>query len=131
MNQSIPKKIVGQSGDDGNPFLRTKRIYIQLSPEEKQAIALTAKVEGFNSMAQFVRQMALSMGAVDNPVALKRHYLECEFQLSKLGNNVNQIARRANSQSELDQAILSQLVSIEQDATLLLVEARRKVDTKQ
>jgi Bacterial mobilisation protein (MobC) len=131
MNQSIPKKILGQSGDDGNLFLRTKRIYIQLSPEEKQAIALTAKVGGFNSVAQYVRQMALSIGAVDNPVTLKRHYLECEFQLSKLGNNLNQIARRANSQSQLDQEILSQLVSIEQDATLLLVEARKKVDAKQ
>ena len=66
MNQSIPKRTLGQSGDDGNTFLRTKRIYIQLSPEEKLGIALTAKIEGFNSMAQYVRQMALSIGAVDN-----------------------------------------------------------------
>lgn len=131
MNQSIHKRTLGQSGDDGNPFLRTKRIYIQLSPEEKLGIALTAKIEGFNSMAQYVRQMALSIGAVDNPVALKRHYLECEYQLTKLGNNLNQIARRANSKSELDQEILCQLIAIEQDATLLLVEARKRVDAKQ
>ena len=127
MNQPTPKKTLGQSGDDGNLYLRTQRIYIQLSPEEKLAIKLTAHIEGFNSMAQYVRQMALSMGAVDNPVALKRHYLDCEYQLTKLGHNLNQIARLANSRKCLDEEILNQLIGIEHTATLLLVEARKKV----
>ena len=127
MNQQTQKRTLGQSGDDGNLYLRTQRIYIQLSPEEKLAIKLTAHIEGFNSMAQYVRQMALSMGAVDNPVALKRHYLDCEYQLTKLGHNLNQIARLANSRKCLDEEILNQLIGIEHAATLLLVEARKKV----
>lgn len=125
--QHIPKQTSGQSGEDGNPYLRTKRIYIQVTPEEQIGIKFSAKFGGFNSMAQYVRHMALTQGAIDNPVALRRHYLDCEYQLTKLGHNMNQIARLANSRKGLDEEILHQLIAIEQDATLLLFEARKKV----
>lgn len=131
MDELIPKKINGQSGDDGNHYLRTERIYVQVNPNEMATIKAHAKSNGYNSTAQYVRQQAISAGLVDNPVTLKRHYLECEFQLSKLGNNVNQIARLVNRDKTLDKSILRTLKTIEKDALLLLVEAQKKVEASQ
>lgn len=128
MDELIPKKINGQSGDDGNHFLRTERIYVQVNPNELATIKAHAKNNGYNSTAQYVRQQAISAGVTDNPVTLKRHYLECEFQLSKLGTNVNQVARLVNRDKVLDQEILRSLKTIEQNALLLLVAAQKNVD---
>lgn len=130
MNSLTPKIKNGQSGDDGNHFLRTERLYVQVNPNELATIKAHARKNGYNSTAQYVRQQALSVGVSDNPVTLKRHYLDCEFQLSKLGNNINQIARIANQDKALDQAILQTLKTIEQKAMLLLVDAKQKSEGK-
>ena len=128
MNPLTPKLKNGQSGDDGNHFLRTERLYVQVNPNELATIKAHAKNNGYNTTAQYVRQQAISAGITDNPMTLKRHYLECEFQLSKIGNNINQIARIANREQKLDRDMLRTLKTIEKDALLLLVEAQKKVE---
>ena len=129
MDDLIPKKANGQSGADGNQFLRTEKIYLQVNPKELATIRANARNDGYNSTAQYVRQQAISGGSADNPVTLKRHYIECQHQMAKIGNNINQIARHVNQTKALDQTTLTTLRSIERTVFLLLTEAHRKVES--
>lgn len=128
MDDLIPKKTHGQSGSDGNHYLRTEKIYVQVNPNELATIRANARKNGYNTTAQYVRQQAVSAGSVDNPVSLKRHYIDCQHQLAKIGNNINQLARHANQSHGLDQAALDSLRNIERTVFLMLAEAHRKVE---
>ena len=127
MSNLIPKKTHGQSGSDGNRYLRTEKIYVQVNPNELAIIRANARKNGYNSTAQYVRQLSVSGGSVDNPVSLKQHYLECQHQLAKIGNNINQLARHANQTKALDVAVMIALRNIERTTLLILAETHRKI----
>ena len=127
MTNLIPKKTHGQSGSDGNRYLRTEKIYVQVNPNELATIRANARNNGYNTTAQYVRQQAVSAGSVDNPVALKRHYIECQHQLAKIGNNINQLARHANQTKSLDFSVLIALRNIERTTLLILAETHRRI----
>lgn len=98
-----PKRFAGQSGEDGNTSLRTKKILLNLSPEEYSIISYYYEKSSNKTMGSFVRQKILSEpGAIQNNNKVANEIVSFSFQLQKIGNNINQIARILNSRKDAD-----------------------------
>lgn len=126
MNAPVMKKAAGQSGEDGNRLLRTQRIEIRVSPDEQQRVNEHAKAKGYASTAQFVRQQAVSGGSAENPEGARRALLDCHYQLNRLGNNINQIARHLHLGRSPDDEIHLVLLQIQELAEKLVSDAAKK-----
>jgi hypothetical protein len=97
MREERLKKVPGQSGsEDVNPFLRTLRLDIRVSPSERKCIEQAAAARGFRNVAQHVRVQAMFEGQGPSPAGHQKALLECAYQFNKMGNNLNQIARHLN-----------------------------------
>jgi hypothetical protein len=101
------KKRPGQSGCDGNSELRTKVIQFTLSTSEYENLAQQYLESSCSTMAAYCREKSLSKGIkVENKNKLKVEKVAELYQLSKatditqtgrMGNNLNQVARKLNS----------------------------------
>jgi hypothetical protein len=100
------KKRPGQSGYDGNKELRTRIVQVAYSPSEYADLENQCDESANSRIASFVRQKSLSKAIkVDNKNKLKVEAVAEIYQLSKatditqtgrMGNNLNQIARKLN-----------------------------------
>lgn len=123
MEEATLKKCNGQSGDDGNKLLRTRRIEVRVSPDEYELIKARGTNQGFRHTAQFLRQSALYAGEIDSPIASKKALLAAQYELNRIGNNINQISRALNSGSEPDEEMKLVLMQILEVAEQMVTEA--------
>jgi hypothetical protein len=121
--EEIRKKCNGQSGEDGNQYVRTKRIELRVSPAEFSRIKANGREAGFNNTAQYVRERAVRSGGIDSPILTKKALLACQYELNRIGNNINQIARRLNQGASPDDEMLLVLLQIQELAEQSLKEA--------
>lgn len=122
----IKKQAHGQSGGDGNSYLRTCRVEIRLSPLELEAIGRHRLAAGFQQLAPYLRAVGTLGILAENPNSVRRALVTAQGQLSRIGNNLNQIARRVNAGQPLDDEIHLSLLQIAELAESLLSEARQK-----
>lgn len=119
----------GQSGSkDTNPFFRSLRLEIRLSPNELDRIQQNKQSGGFGNLSQFVRAQALAPKGVQSPNALRQAVLSCSYQLNKIGVNINQIARHLNQGTPADEEIRLVLMQIQEHAQELLSQAKARGD---
>lgn len=109
---AIRKQKHGQSGADGNDFLRTKRIELRVAPHEFEAIETSALSSGFGNIAQFLRESGIHARQVESPFARRKENDRWLYEINKIGNNLNQIARRLNQGNPVDEEILMILLQI-------------------
>lgn len=122
----IEKQAHGQSGGDGNFYLRTCRVEIRLSPLELEAVGRHSLAAGFHQLAPYLRAVGTLGILAENPNSVRRALVTAQGQLSRIGNNLNQIARRVNAGHPLDDEIHLSLLQIAELAESLLSEARQK-----
>ena len=123
----ILKQKAGQTGSaDSHPFLRTERVEIRVSAEEKQRIEQHRTNLGFGTLAQYVRAQALSQGKASSPSEQHKALMACAYQFNKLGNNLNQIARHLNQGSPLTEEVQLTLLQILEQAGELVKEAKSR-----
>ena len=108
----VRKQKHGQSGADGNDFLRTKRIELRVAPHEYQAIESSAMTSGFGNVAQFLRESGIHARTVDSPFTRRKENDRWLYEINRIGNNLNQIARRLNQGNPVDDEILMILMQI-------------------
>jgi len=77
------------------------RIEIRLTKEEKKMIQEYAKSDRF-TISDYIKQMALKKAVVSNRVEYTTDLRNLNFELNKIGNNVNQMAKHFNSKREMD-----------------------------
>lgn len=119
----------GQSGSkDTNPFFRSLRLEIRLSPNELDRIQQNKQSGGFGNLSQFVRAQALAPKGVQSPNALRQAVLSCSYQLNKIGVNINQIARHLNQGTPADEEIRLVLMQIQEHAQELVDQAKARGD---
>lgn len=119
----------GQSGSkDTNPFFRSLRLEIRLSPNELDRIQQNKQSGGFGNLSQFVRAQALAPKGVQSPNALRQAILSCSYQLNKIGVNINQIARHLNQGIPADEEIRLVLMQIQEHAQELVDQAKARGD---
>lgn len=92
------KKSSGQSGDDGNTELRTKIVQIYFSPTEYLKLNGYFNNSTQTTLANFCREKLLSKpGSSSGKKEILAEISYSIYQLSKIGNSLNQIARKVNS----------------------------------
>ena len=85
--------------------VRTQRVLIDVSAEEKASLRLAAAAHGL-PVARFIRQAALGRAMVRAEARTERRDLI--GQLGRIGNNLNQLAHWSNqSQSPADSRALA------------------------
>lgn len=103
------KKRPGQSGETGN--IRTKKIQIRLDENELKQIEEQAKLKR-KTTAKYIRDSLLyeeNHKAKVKPVLTNlasENYVKELNQLAKIGNNINQLAYRANRQEPVSSLLL-------------------------
>jgi len=102
------------------------RITVRLTSEELELFREKAKKKNM-TISDLVRTSVLSEKHA------RRKSFECEYvkkiyyELNKIGTNINQIAKRCNTQREIDLAVLEELAEIE-DYLSLIAEACKNAD---
>ena len=121
MIEATLKKKAGQAGNaDAHPYLRSDRLEIRVSPHEKRRIVQNSFDNGFDSVAQFIREQAMYPGKAESRNAQRKALLACQYQLNRIGNNLNQIARHLNQGAKPDDETLLTLMQIQEHAAMLL-----------
>ena len=125
MKEPKVKKKAGQSGsNDANIYVRQDRLEIRVSHKEKESIVRNGEARGFDTTAQYIRCQAVQPG-IENPNSLRQAYLMCQYELNRLGNNVNQIARALNSGGRMEDDTLLTLREIQHYAEMLVKEVKK------
>lgn len=112
MKKLIMKKRPGRTGSGDTPYKRTHRVTIWLNEQEHERIVTNAKNQDYKSVAQYVRQQAVTAGQGENPSSIRRGLLDCQHQIQKLGINCNQIAKKLNQGSKLDEEALAHIQAL-------------------
>ena len=107
MKINVPKKRAGQSGD-ADEMLRNILLKIRLNEKEFNKIEAKMKAANYKKIATYCRDNLLSM---HNITAKNKSETKTELLLaiSKIGNNINQIARRLNTIKSPDMEVINQL----------------------
>lgn len=119
------KHKAGQASNaDPHPFLRSMRLFVRVSPVELDKIEQNRKRKGFDTVAQYVREQAIEPTQAENHKAKHKGLMACAYQLNKIGNNINQIARHLNQGTPVDEDIKLVLMVIQEHTQGLLEQAK-------
>jgi hypothetical protein len=101
---------------------RTENIKVRLTPSEKEKIDELIKKYNVKNLSEFIREVILTKKyKVKNcNCKCKKEYKELLYQVSKIGVNLNQIARLCNTRGSVDAKILQVLAKMEEKLDLLL-----------
>lgn len=124
--ESRIKYKAGQSGTDGNHYLRSKRIEIRTSPQEYEQLEGLAQAGGYHNLAQFIRESSLTGKDIISPLARQKERSEWLYAINRIGNNINQMARQLNQGKSPDDDMLLVLMQIQDMAGNTLKAALRK-----
>jgi hypothetical protein len=92
----IKKKSCGQSGDDGSIFLRTKKIEMLVNEDEFENIYNQYLASSVGSLSKFCREKLLATSSGLTQSEIKNQHNELMYEIQKIGNNLNQIAKKVN-----------------------------------
>ena len=71
-----------------------KDIHLRISPEDKEALKKQATAAGYKSVSKYIRDCALGKKIT------ARVDIDAVYNLRKIGNNLNQIARQINTEKK-------------------------------
>ena len=89
-----------------NIEINMARIELRISPEDKEALKKQATVAGYKSVSKYIRDVALGKKIT------ARVDIDAVYNLRKIGNNLNQIARQINTEKK-DETMLALKFDIE------------------
>jgi len=78
-----------------------RRLAIRLTEDEKRLVFGYAKQDRL-SISDYIKQMALKKAVVSNRVEYTTDLRNLNFELNRIGNNINQMAKHFNSKKEMD-----------------------------
>ena len=77
--------------------IRTSEIKLRCYPEEKKKIQYLSHTYGLN-MSEYILKKAMDQPVKANYKEIVQHIHALNIELSRIGNNINQLAKTANSQ---------------------------------
>lgn len=113
----------GQAGPDGNNFLRDKRVEIRVCQQEYEKLEKHALEAGYFNVAQYLRESGLTRKQITSPSTKQKEKNQWLYEINRIGNNVNQIARFLNQGKVPDEEMLMVLLQIQDIAQDALKEA--------
>lgn len=127
-NESRLKAKHGQSGSDGNHFLRTKRVEIRVCANEYSNLENNAVEAGYRNVAQYLREAGLERKELTSPLARRAEKNKWLYEINRIGNNINQIAKKLNQGNSLDDDVLLILSQIQDIANSTLNTVLKDID---
>ena len=103
----------------GDKETRTERINARLTPSEKEQLERIINEHGVKNLSEFIRSVLLTGSYKVTSKECENLQADTIYHLAKIGNNLNQIARLANTRKELDIAVLEELQKIREMLELL------------
>ncbi|WP_082387748.1 plasmid mobilization relaxosome protein MobC [Achromobacter xylosoxidans] len=97
--------------------------HLWITKEQDEKLKLHRKTFGLNN-GEFFRS------CIDKDFIYIKPFLKLTKEINKIGVNLNQIAYRCNSNEEIDELTLNELISINEKLNELLKEMRKKNDNK-
>ncbi len=85
---------------------RTHELKVFLNDDEYRILLGKTKLSGMPSKSAFIRQLIIEGVVYDVDYSYLREY---NYQLGKIGNNINQIAHKANSTDSIYKADIDKL----------------------
>lgn len=126
---AIRKKANGQVGDDGNHYLRNYRIEVRVSPDELAQIRANGLASGFQQAAPYLRSLGVQGLTTEHPRGQRKALVAAQGQLSRIGTNLNQIARKVNAGEASSAEILVTLLQIADFAEAIMHDASYGVES--
>jgi CII-binding regulator of phage lambda lysogenization HflD len=115
----------GQTGPDGNRYLRSKRVEVRFCQQEYQLIEKHALASGYSNIAQYLRESGLTTKNITSPTARQKDKNKWLYEINRIGNNINQIARQLNQGQAVDDEVLLILAQIQDMASETLRSAQQ------
>ena len=100
--------------------IKNKTISFRLTPTEKEKLDNLVKEYQVKNVSDFIRQVVLT-GKFKTTQA-QQNYERLLYEVNKIGNNINQIAKHCNINKSVDIKVLEQLAKIEEELSILLEE---------
>ena len=100
--------------------IKNKTISFRLTPTEKEKLNSLVKEYQVKNISDFIRQVILT-GKFKTTQA-QQNYERLLYEINKIGNNINQIAKLCNINKNVDIKVLEQLAKIEEELSILLEE---------
>lgn len=119
----------GQSGADGNHYLRIKRVEIRVCIHEYSLLEKNAIDSGYRNVAQYLREAGLERKDLTSPFAKKSEKNKWLYEINRIGNNINQIAKKLNQGNSLDDDALLLLSQIQDIANSTLQIVLKDIDS--
>ena len=85
---------------------RNNVLYLRLSDDEMRILNAKAKLAGMRNRSDFLRQLIIEGLVYDVDYSYLREY---NYQLSKIGGNINQIAKRINETRSIFQTDIDEI----------------------
>ena len=114
------KKQTGQTGFEKNQHLRNVTLKFCVSPPENVALRRAAEASEFSTLAQYIREATLQpIGISENQ---ERELLDREalYEIGRIGNSLNQIAKKCNQGNPIDGEMLATIYSFQRITRKLL-----------
>lgn len=99
---------------------RTENIKVRLTPSEKEQLQQVIAEYGAKNLSEFIRSVLLTGSYNVTHEECENLQADLIYELNKIGNNLNQIARLANTRKELDIAVLQELQKIRELLEILI-----------
>ena len=100
--------------------IKNKTISFRLTPTEKEKLDNLVKEYQVKNVSDFIRQVVLTGKFKTTKQA--QNYERLLYEINKIGNNINQIAKHCNIEKQVDIKVLEQLAKIEEELSILLEE---------
>ena len=121
--QSTDKKEAQLIGRRKQMVEPRRNFTVRLSQLEEEQMRKNAKANGLNP-SEYIRELILNGGRLDTSFAIDRRDLI--NQISKVGNNINQLTRLANANKLVSDHILKQVVDLLKEIQKLMMEVVKK-----
>ena len=95
---------------------RTENIKVRLTPSEKKQLEKLIEEHGVKNLSEFIRSIILT----GSYKVTSEDYSDLLYEVNKIGINLNQIAKYANIEKELDIKILKELAKIREQLDILI-----------
>jgi Bacterial mobilisation protein (MobC) len=97
---------------------RKKTFQLRLSEVEMLQIKERMTEKNYKNMSDFIRTQCIAPHKIN-----KKNFLQLAYEVNKIGNNLNQIARVANTEKKIDLAVISKIRDVDNLLTQLLKQS--------
>jgi len=100
--------------------IRSENIKVRLTPSERKKVEEILQEYEIKNISEFIREIILSGSFKIEKGECEQSQSNLLYELNKIGVNINQIAKYANIEKEIDVKVLKELQKINEQLSILI-----------